>query len=478
MELPEYIQLVSLLEKGVGIHHSGMIPILREIVEIMISKKYIQVLFATESFAIGLDCPIKTALFSSLTKFDGHYDRFLMGHEYTQMAGRAGRRGIDTIGNVVHLNNLFPMPMQSEYTVILKGKPQTLVSKFRISYQLLLSLLKNGKTTFSDFRKFVSNSMTQNEIVAAITNQQQTILQYKSQIEAYEGDISKCPGDILDQYFELQNVLKTLGLSSNKKRKCEDKINNLKKQNKDFTMVLDKLREKDVLNEQYNTEMINLENLENYLDEGIHKICNILQEQGFMEELPGDTHEYVLLKLGTIASNMAEVHPIIMTLSMTQNGMFKDFSVEQLIGLFACFTNVNVDRDCKRLFPHSEDEFLKQRVCEIDTWMKEFSDLENREGIHSGIDYIDALNFDMPDLSIQWAGCTDERQCKMFVQSIGHEKGVSVGDFTKAMLKISTVAREIGVIAETCGEIDLLHKLKQVDILILKYITTSQSLYV
>ena len=93
MRLPEYIELVGLLEKGIGIHHSGMIPILREIVELFISKKYIKVLFATESFAIGLDCPIKTTVFTNVTKFDGDHDRILHSHEYTQMAGRAGRRG-------------------------------------------------------------------------------------------------------------------------------------------------------------------------------------------------------------------------------------------------------------------------------------------------------------------------------------------------------------------------------------------------
>jgi superfamily II RNA helicase len=90
LALPEYNTLVSLLEKGVGIHHSGMIPILREIVELMISKKYIKLLFATESFSIGLDCPIRTAIFTSLTKFDGKHERYLLPHEYTQSAGRAG----------------------------------------------------------------------------------------------------------------------------------------------------------------------------------------------------------------------------------------------------------------------------------------------------------------------------------------------------------------------------------------------------
>ena len=107
IELPEYTSLVSLLEKGIGIHHSGMIPILREIVELMISKNHIKLLFATESFAIGLDCPIKTAVFTDINKFDGTGMRYLRSHEYTQMAGRAGRRGLDKIGYVVHLNNCF-----------------------------------------------------------------------------------------------------------------------------------------------------------------------------------------------------------------------------------------------------------------------------------------------------------------------------------------------------------------------------------
>ena len=124
LELPEYIELVGLLEKGIGIHHSGMIPVLREIVEWMISKKYIKLLFATESFAIGLDCPIKTAVFSAMKKYDGKHFRYLLPHEYTQMAGRAGRRGIDTVGHVVHCTNLFDLPSLTEYNTIYQENPK------------------------------------------------------------------------------------------------------------------------------------------------------------------------------------------------------------------------------------------------------------------------------------------------------------------------------------------------------------------
>jgi len=164
LDLPEYNRLIGLLEKGIGIHHSGMIPILREIVELMISKKYIKLLFATESFAIGLDCPIRTAIFTSLTKFDGHNERFLMAHEYTQMAGRAGRRGIDTIGHVVHCNNLFKIPTITDYKTILGGVPQKLVSKYHISYGLILNLLKSGPLASDSISGSLERDMIYQEI--------------------------------------------------------------------------------------------------------------------------------------------------------------------------------------------------------------------------------------------------------------------------------------------------------------------------
>jgi antiviral helicase SKI2 len=167
LNLPEYNNLISLLEKGVGIHHSGMIPILREIVELFISKKYIKLLFATESFAIGLDCPIKTAIFTGLTKYDGSSERFLMSHEYTQMAGRAGRRGIDTIGNVVHMNNLFDFPTMTGYKDILCGNPQKLISKFHISYSVILNMLKQNASV-DDMCNFVKKSMIFEEINKSI----------------------------------------------------------------------------------------------------------------------------------------------------------------------------------------------------------------------------------------------------------------------------------------------------------------------
>ena len=107
LELPEYIKLLRLLEKGIGIHHAGMMSILREIVELFLEKGYIKLLLTTDTFAIGVNFPIKTVIFTDINKFDGSNMRILQSHEFTQMSGRAGRLGIDLVGNVIHLNNLF-----------------------------------------------------------------------------------------------------------------------------------------------------------------------------------------------------------------------------------------------------------------------------------------------------------------------------------------------------------------------------------
>jgi antiviral helicase SKI2 len=163
-QLPEYQILMVLLEKGIGFHHSGMISVLREIVELFISKGYIKILFCTDSFSVGLNCPIKTTVFTGIKKFDGRNEEFLEPHLYAQCSGRAGRRGIDVIGNVIHCCNIFDIPSNTTYKEILCGKPQKLQSKFRISFNIILNLIKNGHGRKRDFRDFIEKSMIQSEL--------------------------------------------------------------------------------------------------------------------------------------------------------------------------------------------------------------------------------------------------------------------------------------------------------------------------
>jgi len=81
------------------------------------------------------------------------------------------------------------------------------------------------------------------------------------------------------------------------------------------------------------------------------------------------------------------------------------------------------------------------------------------------------------ELSMGWCDCNTEYDCKHFIQDGVAEKEISIGDFNKALLKIVTTSKELANVCEEIGQISLLHKLTQVEPMILKYVTTSQSLY-
>ena len=87
--------------RGIGVHHGGLLPIVKEMAEILFGRGLIKVLFATETFAMGVNMPAKTVVFNSLGKHDGNQKRDLLPGEFTQMAGRAGRRGLDAVGVVI-----------------------------------------------------------------------------------------------------------------------------------------------------------------------------------------------------------------------------------------------------------------------------------------------------------------------------------------------------------------------------------------
>jgi ATP-dependent RNA helicase DOB1 len=90
--------ILPLLRRGIGIHHSGLLPILREVIEILFQEGFLKCLFATETFSIGLNMPAKTVVFTNVRKWDGDRFRWISSGEYIQMSGRAGRRGLDDRG--------------------------------------------------------------------------------------------------------------------------------------------------------------------------------------------------------------------------------------------------------------------------------------------------------------------------------------------------------------------------------------------
>ena len=141
--LPQILRLRDLLGRGIAVHHGGLLPIVKEIVEILFAKTLVKVLFATETFAMGLNLPTRTVIFSGLRKHDGRSFRELTAGEYTQMAGRAGRRGLDTVGSVIIISSgSEEAPPVANLKRIILGDPTKLRSQFRLTYNMILNLLR------------------------------------------------------------------------------------------------------------------------------------------------------------------------------------------------------------------------------------------------------------------------------------------------------------------------------------------------
>ena len=462
MDLPEYKNIVGLLEKGIAIHHAGIIPVLREMVELLFEKGFIRLLLATETFAVGLNMPTKTVIFAGLTKFNGSTMRLLYPHEYTQMAGRAGRRGMDTIGHVFHCVNLFELPTVVEYKHMLTGPPQKLTSKFKISFNLALAMLDSNQNILT----FMAQSMLSADIKKELVGYEKEEEKERAMIQSKEEQLQFCrtPKSVLERYHEVNLVVSLLTNAARKKARIE--LNSLEVEHKFLLTDLPKLLALHDAEKNYKAVQFHKTNTLNYIETTVDEIKKIVEKNGF-------AYEVGITEKGRIAAQLQEVHPLAMTDLYYGTNKFDSLDAAQLAGLFSCFYPLNVS-----------DE-LKAHLCgypamrEITVQMKEHLDkyinCEQQAFLITGANY--EIAYDLLPYVIQWCYSEDEVACKLILQKVKAETGTFIGEFVKALLKVNAIAQEFERVCELTGDIVLLHKLREIPILTLKYIATSQSLY-
>lgn len=133
--------LMAMARRGLAYHHAGMLPIHKELVERMFTSGLLKLLFTTETFALGINMPARTVVFHSLRKFDGVTFDYLSTRDYLQMAGRAGRQGLDDEGLVFSLlspKDLIEAPLKR----LLAGRAEPVESRFRLSFSSILHLIE------------------------------------------------------------------------------------------------------------------------------------------------------------------------------------------------------------------------------------------------------------------------------------------------------------------------------------------------
>ena len=138
----------DLLRRGVAMHHAGMLPSAKESVERLFQTGLVKVVFATETLSLGLNMPARSCVVSTFTKFDGTGFHALTSTELTQLMGRAGRRGIDTLGHGVILKE-WDVDVRDIYDAAMGGE-MSVVSKFAPTYTMTLNLLRTRTVAESE----------------------------------------------------------------------------------------------------------------------------------------------------------------------------------------------------------------------------------------------------------------------------------------------------------------------------------------
>jgi ATP-dependent RNA helicase DOB1 len=207
-KLPEVVSIIKRIERGIGVHHSGMLPILKELTEILFQEGLIKVLFATETFSTGLNMPAKTVVFTHARKFDGGSFRWISSGEYTQMSGRAGRRGLDEKGTVILMIDSKLDPATAK--MMLRGTPDPLYSEFHLTYPMLINMMRVEDAKVEDLIKRSYRQFQAEKAIPALESKVRRLEEEMNTITIDDEVLVESYSGLLEQYQRLNAMRRDL----------------------------------------------------------------------------------------------------------------------------------------------------------------------------------------------------------------------------------------------------------------------------
>ncbi len=200
-----FYEFLEGLTAGVAAHHAGMLPLFKETVEELFEAGLVKVVFATETLSLGINMPAKTVVIEDLWKFQGERHELLTPGEYTQLTGRAGRRGIDALGHAVVVYQR-QVPFE-RVAGLAATRTYDLTSSFRPSYNMAVNLVRNY--TPDQAHHLLNSSFAQFLADRGVVALERTRTRDREALEGYRTNIECHLGDF-DEYWELLEEAKRL----------------------------------------------------------------------------------------------------------------------------------------------------------------------------------------------------------------------------------------------------------------------------
>jgi superfamily II RNA helicase len=465
--VPQYHQIYDLLCRGIAFHHSGLLPLLKEIIEVLFSKGFVKMMFCTETFAVGLNMPTKTVLFAGFRKFDEQTQgmRMLRTDEYIQMAGRAGRRGKDDKGVVIYLPDHDPVE-PAEMKAMMKGSRPPILSRMDFHYDFILKTIQASEP--AQPLKWLT-----------IMEQSYWFQQRQRQIKSVKLELDSCQQRIADVKIE-----DAVYRECEKRWELEQKIKQtVNAERKEVQRQLDTLKNKQfgpkwvtawtnfntlrLLKREEAELRADLEALEAH-KESIGPAVKFLYEIGYLKNDDPLTlkNEDLTLK-GILATEVNEGHQILMTELYTQ-GIVHNLSGEDLVCVLACFLEEKEQDGRASMFDLGVTDEVKKVIFKMNDWIREFREKDDAIG-YPVQDYWQ-LSVQMVEPMSHWIhGENASYICKTF--------GLFEGNFIRAVMKMANILDEWLAMATYCQHTEQVNKINEVRQRIIRDIIISDSLY-
>jgi len=457
IKLEQYKSIQILIQKGIAYHHSGVLPLLKEIIEILFQRGLIKVLFATETFAVGVNMPTRTIIFTELEKPTDNGKRHLTTSEYKQMSGRAGRRGIDTLGNVIILP-LYDFPYKDELKNIMFGKIPHIESKFQISYSFILKIIQSKS---NNMKKFIDNSMLKSEDIEIANVIKSDIERFELELKLIDCEFNEQELIVVNKYEKLVNLERS-GFVLNKKQYIE-KQGMIK--NKNSKKIVDRYDKINKIKNDIEHSRNNMNGLIDDMNICISKYVEFLRYFGYINNVNDKQNFWELVNndisvKGIIASQINECNPLILT-EMIFSDIFDDMEIIEIISLLAIFVDeIKSDEEV------SIECDIKKYMNIVDDIIDRFIDKEDELSITNYYD----VNYNCVDMAYDWAnGCN-------FID-IKTKYDIYEGNFIKIILKLNNIAQDTMKLCQIYGNIKVLPKFEKIQDLLIRDIVSIKSLY-
>jgi superfamily II RNA helicase len=459
--LPQYHTLRSLLEKGIAFHHSGLLPVLKEIVEILFGKGLVRVLFATETFAVGINMPTKTVVFTGFRKYDDATEgmRLLNTDEYIQMAGRAGRRGKDTSGTVVYLPDRDPEDLE-DIKRMMTGKKSTFQSRMSFYYDFLLKTLQTGNLRWKDL---MLNSYWFKRHQQLIVSCKREMVNVSKQLDTIE-----LTGDEIGAMNEYDNLTQRIKETTNaSRRQAQRELETWKQKKigqrwytveKEFWPRYKRLRQESISLER------ELEALE-APERDVEPTINALKEIELLKE------NSELTELGIMASEINEGHPILEpTFYMNGSTLAGLTTAEEILTVLAVF--LGEGSTPKHIETIDVPGNVSNAIKEIMRMANRFRAIEDKNKVQ-----VPMGKGQFWDINMEWVEPIWRWVHKATLSEIISDYGLFEGNFLRILSKLINVLEEWRSLAILKNDTDMLNLLIDAEHLVKAGLATNDSLY-